>query len=233
MIDKIRKGVKKLRTNLHLGRILRLVWSVAKGWTTLAFILIGLESLCGLTALLTLKKLINIVSDAGVRHPGGEQIVLKYVIFTASATCLFVVARVISALVTQIQAAKVSEYIDDHIHASAINLDLAFYESPAYFDILKRAKEAGPERPNAIVTALIEIIKNTLMFLIIGSILFSIDWFLLPLIALFVLPTLAVSIRFSDKLLAWRMRQTPLERKATYLSTLLTGDVSAKEIRAI
>lgn len=231
MIQRISKGVKKLRTNLKLKRTLQLVWSVARSWTILAIILILLEGVFGLGALYMLKLLINNVADPSVRSYNGGAIILKYVILTGASAVIFVAIRVISGFVTQIQAAKVSEFVDDKIHARAIELDLGFYESPSYFDILKRAKEAGTDRPNAVVIALVDIVKNLLTFLVIGAVLFSIDKFLLPLIALFVLPTLAVSIKFSDKLLAFRMSQTPWERKANYLSTLILGDATAKEIR--
>jgi ATP-binding cassette subfamily B protein len=230
MIDRIRTGVKKLKTNLKLKRTVQLVWSVARTWTIVAIILIVLEGLFGLAALYMLKILINTLASPEAKVNGQEPI-LRYVVLTGVAAILFVIVRVVSGFVTQIQAAKVGEYVDDKIHESAIALDLAFYESPDYFDILKRAKEAGTDRPNAVVVALVDIVKNLFTFLVVGAVLFSIDKYLLPLIALFVLPTLMVSIKFSDRLLAYRIQQTPWERKAAYFSGLILGDATAKEIR--
>jgi ATP-binding cassette subfamily B protein len=178
-----------------------------------------------------LKRLIDAV--AGFRNTHNEQALLHHVLLAALSAILYTVAKAISTYVTEIQSARVSEYVDDKIHERAIDLDLSFYESPGYFDILKRAKDAGSDRPTLIVTTLAEIAKNCMTFLAIGSVLISIDWFLLPLLGLFVLPTLLVRINFANKLNVWRIKHTPLERKSSYFSGLITADTSAKEMRSL
>ncbi len=226
------KKIQKLRTNLNLKRTLSLVWHVAPGLTMLALVMIVLESAVFFASLYLLKLLVDAVAQQSA-HPDGGHLIKIYVIAAAVTAIVYAIVKGISTYITELHAAKVGEYIDDHIHARAVELDLGFYESPAYFDILKRAKDAGPDKPNAIVINLVEILKNAMTLIAIGSVLISIDWFLLPLLALFVLPTLFVRISFADKMHLWRMKQTPLERKSTYLSGLLTGDTSAKEIRGL
>ncbi|HEV2354537.1 MAG TPA: ABC transporter ATP-binding protein, partial [Puia sp.] len=66
----------------------------------------------------------------------------------------------------------------------------------------------------------------------IAFILFAIDWFLLPLLVVFIMPTLLVKIYFADKLHQRRLRQTALERRASYMSSLITSDGAAKELRS-
>ena len=221
---------KRLRTNLHLKRTVGLVWSVAPKWTTIAIAMVVAESGLFFASLYFLKLLINAVA----RHntPGGHAV--TYYIFAAGGvSILYAISRSVATYVAEVQAARVSEYIDDKIHKCAIELDLSFYESPAYFDILKRAKEAGVDRPNAIVTNLIDTIKNCMMLLALGSVLVSIDWLLLPLLILFVIPTMLVRINFSEKLYTWRLKHTSMERKSLYLGSLVTSDSSAKEIRSL
>ena len=70
------------------------------------------------------------------------------------------------------------------------------------------------------------------MFLAVGAVLISIDWVLIPLVVLFVIPTLCVRTYFADRLFEWQIRRTSLERKSSYISTLLTGDQSVKEVRS-
>ena len=82
-----------------------------------------------------------------------------------------------------------------------------------------------------IITTLIELTKNCLSLLAVGSILLTIDWFLLPILALFVLPTLLIRIHFANKLNYWRITHTAIERQSGYLSTLITSETAAKEIR--
>jgi ATP-binding cassette subfamily B protein len=157
--------------------------------------------------------------------------VVWYLVIITAGTIVYVTVKALATLAIENQAQRVKESIDEKIHECAVNLDLAFFESPAYFDTMKRAKDAGPEAPNNVVLNLADITKNGLTLLAIGSILISISWLLVPLLLLFVAPTLAVRIRYADQMYQWRRRQTPVERQATYLSSLITEDVPAKEIR--
>lgn len=230
MTESLSDKFKKLKTNLNLKRTLSLVWSVAPKWTVISLIMVILESGLFFSSLYFLKLLI----DKLAKHTSGTNNQLIYYVLAAGiSSVLYAVTKAISSFTTEIQASKVTEYIDDKIHASAIELDLSFYESPAYFDILRRAREAGPDRPNAVITNLIETIKNLMMLLALGSVLLTIDWFLFPLLIVFVLPTMLVRIVFAEKLHAWRVNQTSLERKSLYLSGLIISDTSAKEIRIL
>ena len=220
---------KKLRTNLHIKRTIGLVWSVAPKWTAIVLIVVILESGLFFCSLYFLKLLINAVA----KHAGSNQSLVPYILAAGISSVLYAVAKSVATFAAEAQAARVSEYIDDRIHQRAIELDLSFYESPAYFDILKRAKEAGSDRPNAIVTNLADTAKSSMMLLALGSVLLSIDWFLLPLLVLFVIPTMLVRINFSEKLYKWRMNHTAMERKSLYLGDLITSDTSAKEVRSL
>jgi ATP-binding cassette subfamily B protein len=230
MIYTLKEKVKKLKTNLNVKRTLSLIWSIAPGWTVISITLVVLESVLFFASLYLLKILINEVAQ---HRFSKDHVLVYYVLAAGLAGVLYAVVKSVSSYTTEAQAAKVTEYIDDKIHACAVDLDLSFYESPAYFDILKRAKEAGPDHPNSVVINLVDTAKNLMMLLALGSVLLSIDWFLLPLLILFVLPTMFVRINFSEKLHAWRIRQTSMERKSLYLSGLITTDTSAKEIRSL
>lgn len=230
MINSFTEKVKKLKTNLNIKRTLGLVWSVAPKSTIISVTMVIVESALFFCSLYFLKVLIDKLAKVNLQD---SQSILTYVLLAAISAVLYAISKSVSAYTTEVQAARVSEYIDDKIHASAIKLDLSFYESPAYFDILKRAKEAGPERPNAVVTNLIETLKNLMMLLALGSVILSIDWFLFPLLILFVLPTMFVRIKFAERLHSWRMQQTSMERKSVYLSSLITSDTSAKDIRSL
>jgi ATP-binding cassette subfamily B protein len=230
MINVVAEKFKKLKTNLHIKRTINLVWSVAPKWTAIVLIMVVLESSFFFSSLYFLKLLINTLA----RHNKSEDhFIIYYLLAAGVSSILYAISKSVSTFSAEVQAAKVAEYIDDKIHKSAIELDLAFYESPAYFDILKRAKEAGPDRPNAVVTNMIDIIKNGMMLLALGSVLLSIDWFLFPLLILFVIPTMMVRINFAEKLFTWRVNHTAMERKSIYLGGLITSDTSAKEIRSL
>lgn len=232
MIKQFTAKVEKLKTNLNLKKTLGLVWFAAKGWMVASIIMIVVETALFLGSLYALKLLIDKVSHLNSTSPNATTEVIKYVLFAAITGILYGIARATSAYMVEVQSTKVSQHIDKEIHLKAVSLDLSYYENPAYYDILSRAKEAGSDRPNLVITTLLEIAKNLMSLAAIGALIFSISWFLLPLLFLFVMPTLFVRIFFANKQNIWRIKHTALERKSTYLSNLITTDTSAKEIRA-
>lgn len=232
MQQSIAQKLKKLKTNLNVKRTLVLVWDAAKGWMMLTILMIVIETILFLTSFYALKVLVDKITQVSHATSGGTDVILKYVIIAGGLAVLYVIAKALSAYFTEVQATKVANYIDDKIHHKAISMDLSNYENPDYFDILKRAKDAGTDRPNLVITTIAEVVKNTLNLCAVGSLFITINWMLLPLLVLFVLPTLFVRIYFANKQNIWRIKHTPLERKSSYLSNLITSDTSAKEIRS-
>lgn len=224
--------IKKLRSSLNLKRTLSLIWSVTRGWTILTTILIAAETALFFASVYLLKLLINGVSRADLSPADHQTLVFKLVIFSAVSGISYFIVRAFSAYVTEVHASKIALFIDDKIHETAAGLDYEYFESPNYFDLLKRAKDAGADKPQLVITTLIEIAKNTMSMFGVALVLFTISWYLLPILALFVLPTLLVRVYFANKLNKWRISHTAAERQASYLSDLITSDVAAKEIRA-
>lgn len=231
MSNALTEKIRKFRSSLNLKRTLALVWAVTRGWTILTVILIVAETALFFASIYLLKLLINGVSRADLSPADHQTLVLKLVIFAAAAGIAYFIVRALSAYVTEVHASKIALYIDDKIHATAAGLDYEYFESPGYFDILKRAKDAGADKPQLVITTLIEIAKNTMSIFGVALVLFTISWVLLPILALFVLPTLLVRIYFANQLNRWRISHTAAERQAGYLSDLITSDVAAKEIR--
>jgi len=231
MVNTLNQKFRNFSSNLNLKRTLGLIWSIAKGWTILSIIAIVAETLLFFLSLYLLKLLVDAVSKNHIASVAHEHLIRNYVIAAGASAVLYAMVKGLSAYIIEVQASRVAAFIDDKIHEAAVNLDYAYYESPDYFDILKRAKDAGADKPNLIITTLIELTKNCLSLLAVGSILLTIDWFLLPILALFVLPTLLIRIHFANKLNYWRITHTAIERQSGYLSTLITSETAAKEIR--
>lgn len=231
MIQGFKQRIKRIHSNLNIKPILKLIWSISPKNTTISIILILIETGLFFASLYLLKLLIDaVVNNTSIL--GGGSDVLTLIILATITAILHVSSKSISSFYAEKQSATISEHINEKIHNSTIKLDLAFYESPDYFDILNRAMNAGTDRPAAVISTLFEIAKTLMALIGVGIILITIDWFLLPLLAVFVLPTLLVRINFADKFNAWRVKQTPLERKSEYYSSLITTEQHAKEIRS-
>lgn len=232
MVRTISEKFKKFKTDLNIKRTIILVWNAAKGWLILSVIMILVETLTFLSSLYALKVLVDKVAHISLQDPSSGNVIIKYVSIAGGLAVLYAIARSFSTYVTEVQATKISNFMDEQIHATAVEMDLSYYESPDYFDVLQRAKDAGVDRPNQLITTMVEIAKNTLNLCAVGSMFISINWLLLPLLVIFVLPTLFVRIYFAKQQNSWRIKHTALERKSAYLSDLITSNVAAKEIRS-
>jgi len=231
MVLWISKRISVFKSNLTISRTLRLVWSIAGKWSVLVICMIVVETLLFFGSIYALKMLIDTVSETVNKGQVWEGEVLGTLVWAGVLTIAYHVAKAFSVYVTEIQSTKVSEHIYVKIHQKAAALDYSFYESPEYFDILQRAKEAGYDRPHAVIVALFETFKQALGLLSIASVIFSIDALLLPLLVICMLPTLFIRIYYSDKLNLLRLRHTAFERQSGYFGSLLTSEGSAKEIR--
>jgi ATP-binding cassette subfamily B protein len=225
------KRLRKVINNLNFSKTLKLVWSLTPSLCTLTLILIIVENAFFIASAFAFKKLIDAISHIKAPHINMNVPAVHY-FFLAFICSLFVMLiKSFSAYVSELQGAKVNEHIDDKIHGCAVELDLAFYESPDYFDTLKRAKDAGINRPMAIVTTFLAVIKNTAMLLTLSYVITVINWGLIPLMIICLIPAFMVRLRLAKKLHARQLLQTPVERQASYISSLIVGDTLAKEVR--
>jgi len=232
MFKPITRKITNLTSNISLLRIIKLIWEGSRVWTITSIVFIIIESALFFYSIHMLKELIDVITKYGVGSLKNEPLVVRTVIIAAIAAILLAAVKAVSSYITEKQSGKVAEYIDDKIHRCIIGLDLSYYENSDYYDILKRARDMGTDRPNLIVFTIIDITKSIIGLLVISSMLVSIDWRLFPVLALFLLPTLWVRITFADSQNELRLSQTALERKSNYLSSLLTSDIQAKEIRS-
>ncbi|RCV91005.1 ABC transporter ATP-binding protein [Billgrantia montanilacus] len=216
-----------------LRRIFPILWASSRKWALISAGLMVLEIIFGLVMLFLLKYLVDVVttmlgSDASTDD---IQLVLWAVAVTGLCSLVFLAARGFSGLARETQGLLVAERIDSAIHDRAVRADLAYYESPRYFDTLQRARQSGSQRPVQVVNNLMLLVKNTLMLAAIVAVLATINWMLLPLLVMAIVPALLVRLGFTRKLYDWELRRTQMERRAGYLDWLLTSDINAKELR--
>lgn len=217
-----------------MRRILPLLWTSARRWSILSSLLMLAEIGFGLAVLYLIKRLMDsitgLLTTGEALHVGVEH-VLTDVALTGAFTLAFLISRTVGGLARETQTMLVADYIQRQIHDRAIRADLAFYESPRYFDTLQRAREAGSQRPAQVVSNLLLLVKNTLMLGAVVVLLATINWMLLPVLLLAVIPALLVRLYFTRNLYDWRRRRTQMERQAGYLDWLMTSDMHAKELR--
>lgn len=195
--------------------------------------LTALEAFLGIGVLYLIKLLVDVLSGqlSGPSGAPNTNIVFLYLVLTGAGILSAVIIQGIATYARTAQGMIVGDYVDRAIHERAIDVDLAFYESPLYFDTLQRARQAGAQRPAQVVSSVLLLLKSSVYLIGILAMISSIEWRLLPAIAVIVTIVLLVRVRFTRIFYLWSRRRAQLERRASHLDWLITSDIHAKELR--
>jgi ATP-binding cassette, subfamily B, bacterial len=224
---------ERIKQSLHLGRTLRVVWESGPGWTLAGVALILVQSLMPLALLYLLKLIIDAVTigAGGADRTRAFGHILFLISLAGAGTLIMVLCRSLADLVKEAQSRVVTDHVSDLIHAKSVEVDLAYYENPAYHDTLYRAQEEAPWRPTSIVSGLMQLGQNTITFIGMAGLLFAFHWGAALIIGLACLPGVLIRIKFAGKMFSWQQDSTAMERRAWYYHEILTNSTFAKEIR--
>ena len=208
-----------------------LVLQSGKGWAVLQFALMVLQSAIPLLALYLMKEIVDVVA-AAVSGQGADSSRLMLLIGLAGGVAVLGAAlKSLATLVTEIQAVRLGEHVQEILHAKSVELDLEFYESSEYHDAHHRAQAEAPVRPTRIVTAFAQMGQAGLSLIAVMGLLISFHWLLLVALLGAALPGLVVKTRYSSRMYLWTRKRTTVERLTRYLNYVLTSIDTAKEIR--
>ena len=226
----------------HLLEAVLLVWKSAPALTLLSLMVVTAQAIVPLIPLYVVRLLVNTIADTAAignveTAPGGSTAgfasrVFVLIAVAAGATIASVVLKSIAMYVREMQAYTLGDYIQSRIHAKSLDVSLAYYERPAFFDALHRAQEEAPFRPTQVVDELMLLLRTMLSLAGIAVILVVIlPWYGLPALIAASLPLGLVRVHYSRRHYRWRMQRTSAERHVVYLNWLLTGREHAKELR--
>ncbi|MCB0212804.1 MAG: ABC transporter ATP-binding protein, partial [Anaerolineae bacterium] len=119
----------------------------------------------------------------------------------------------------------------DLIHRQSTAVDLAFYETPDYYDHLHRARSEAGDRPVVLLETLGGLLQNSLTLAAMAVILLPYGLWLPVALLLSTLPALVVALHYSLRQHRWRLRTTADERRGWYYDWLLTAGETAAELR--
>jgi ATP-binding cassette subfamily B protein len=212
-----------------LPRALKLVRDAARGWTAAWIAMLIAQGLLPALTVWLARPLVNRLLDA-VR--GGD---IRPVIAPAAAIAAAAIAaevlRAACGWVRAVQAELVQDHIAALVHRKSAEADLAFYDSPDFFDHLHRARMEAAYRPVALVETLGSLVQNGITLAAMLGLLFSFGpWMPLTLMA-GTAPALWVALRYSVRQHELRVRTTSDERRTWYFEWLLTSREAAAEVR--
>jgi ATP-binding cassette, subfamily B, bacterial len=237
-------------TTAALPRVIRLVWDASPGVTAGLFAATVVAGVVPALSAYTSKLLVNAVVsgilvrrtaavpdvvrlDFGLWHPAFSTLnaiivlaVLQLLIFA-----LIAFLSTMRNITQQLLQNSVSMRIQLMVMEKAASLDLAFYEDPASYDLLRRAQTDSINRPVLMISTAFGLVQTALTFVTMIALLVVVSPLLALLALLSPIPAFIADTRYGWRgynIARWGSR---LLRRMNYLVTLLTTDSYAKEVK--
>jgi ATP-binding cassette, subfamily B, bacterial len=237
-------------TTAALPRVIRLVWDASPAVTVGLFAATVVAGLIPAVSAYTSKLLVNAVVhgivvrgnpslgdvvrlDFGLWHPAFSTVdaiivlaVLQLLIFA-----LIAFLSTVRNITQQLLQNAVSMRIQLMVMEKAASLDLAFYEEPASYDLLRRAQTDSINRPVLMISTAFGLVQTALTFVTMIALLVLVSPLLALLALLSPIPAFIADTRYGWRgynIARWGSR---LLRRMNYLVTLLTTDSYAKEVK--
>lgn len=210
---------------------IRLVWRADRASLILTTIVDLLRSTIAAAQILITRELLQRLLQAGDRQDVVRD-ALPAAVVLALISAVSVLVGQLRQTRQQVFAERVSQLAMREMLDVAARVDLIAFESPSFYDRLQRAQMNAATRPMQVVRAIVSIMSGLLGTIAIAIALATLQPWLVPVIALAYVPMVIANRRNNRMMFRWARRMTPLERRRSYVATLLTGRDSAKEIRA-
>lgn len=204
---------------------LKLIWDADRKSFILEIVYNIAGALLPLANLYVLKSLIDLITVKDVTS----------VYYVLAFAAIFFAGRVVNSLqgvCNDILVQKIIDFVSARIHTKSVELDLAFYDNPEFFDTLHRAQQEASLRPVQILESTMSVMSAVISLIGVLAIIFTSSPLIVVVMAVAVLPSFFVRLAKSRKMYAFRKEQTPLERRSRYYSRVLTDEYFAAEVRA-
>lgn len=226
--------LKKI-TELNLKVIrqsLGIVWEKDKKRVVISLVMLLIENGLLFYMAKNLKSTLDVIAKHSHELPLYQDEISRYVLLGFFLGLFFIISKPIQAFYEEIQSQKINRYVDDRIYKTCLSLNLDFFESPAYFDVLQRARSAGANRINGIYNSIISILRLSGNLIVVFWYIFSISPFIVPFLIIVTIPLFYTKFNFSKKMALLNKTNAAMQRKTGYLGGILSDATHAKEVRA-
>ena len=216
----------------HLPRAIALVWEAAPRWTLLWGVLLAGQGLLPVATVYLTRSVVDGLMAA--IHAGGAWAAFRPALLVAGllVTVLLLeeMLRAAASFARRAQADLVRDHIADLLLRQSTRVDLAFYDSPDYFDRLHRARDEAGYRPLVLMESFGTLLQNALTLVAMAVVLLPYGvWLPLALLAS-TAPALAVVVRQRVRTHRWWLAHTSDERRSNYFDWVLTARDAAAEV---
>ncbi len=213
-------------------RVFTLVWEVGRGRVIALCCMALAQGLVPLGRAWLLKAIVDEVV-AAARGDGrgvvGRLIGLAVAQFALSVSETFIgVAR---SHVQQVLTDAVAHQVRLRVLRKSTSLELVFFETPCFYDRLRTVQQLGTEPVHLVAGGVLELGRNAIVLISMLGLLWSFHPLLVLAIAFAAVPQLVAQVHYGRS--SWKLahRQAPLSRQESYLASVMTDKVHAKEVR--
>lgn len=203
-------------------------WKASRRYARYNLILSFIASLIPLASLWYIKQIIDIVT----RYENASRQDFIYAIIT------LVILQLIQAGVQQVlndiqtvQQQLVIDHLSKKVLEKAVAVEYPYYENSEYFNSLHIAQQEVIYRAGILTSGFNQILQSSFSMLMLCAVFLQLDWRYGALIIAASLPVLVVKWRHIKATQELEKQNLLNERKAAYLSRMLTDSVHAKEVR--
>ena len=159
------------------------------------------------------------------------QPVLLYAALMGAVLLLTEIVQVTAEYVRTAQSELIQDRISALVQDKSVELDLAFYEMPQFYDHLYRARSDASSRPLALLESSGGVLQNTITLVAMAAVLIPYGLWLPPALLLSTVPAFLVVMRWNRRHHDWWKGTTEDRRRAQYYDLVLTDSLFAPEVR--
>lgn len=227
---KLANGRPRLRPIL---RTCRLIWTAARGQTIAWIIILIVLGVLPVATVIWIRLLVDSLV-AGLRagmswtamRPAAEYAGLVF-----GTALLIELAQSALEWTRTSQAELIQDYISACIHRKSVEVDMAFYESPDYYDTLYRARDDASTRPALLLEHLGSVIQNSITVVLLTLLVARYSPWLILVMLFSVAPAFFVVAHFNWLQHKWWIETTTERRWLQYYDQKFTTSAAAAEMR--
>ncbi len=205
-----------------------ITWKASKTYTTYNLLLSFAIALLPIASLWFIKQIIDIVT----KYESATREDFIYAIIS------LVIIQLIQAGLQQalndiqtVQQQLVIDHLSKKVLEKAITLNYPYYENSEYFNTLHLAQQEVLHRTSTLTNSLNQVMQSGFTMLMLGAIFLQFNWLYGVLVIVAILPVLMIKYKHAKAVQDLEKNNIMNERRALYISRILTDAVHAKEAR--
>jgi len=211
------------------GLILAAVPWLTALWAVLILVQGVLPGLTVYLTKLTIDSFVIAINDAD--NLSNINRTITYFVATGACLMFIEVFQYLGEWNRMAQAEYFSDYLKNLVHKKSAEVDLEFYESPEYHDLMEQARGESQSKPLALLESLGSVAQNSITLISFAALLLVYGWAIPLLLLAGTLPGLFVSFRFDRIYHAWWKKRAKDRRWLGYFDSMLSHSSAAAEMR--